>query len=108
MVCLETSFLVDFLRGRQQAVDKMAELELGREPITVTAPSVFEMVERAALASTAAERERIAAVLSALTQLPLNGESAWEAGELSASLIKGGDQMGQMDTVDRRNRTAES
>ncbi len=99
MACLDTSFLVDFLRGRKDAVEFLSQLEGSSEAITVAAPSVFEIVEAAEIARSEQERQAIRDLMSSMTVLPLNAQTAWAAGQLSASLIFSGEQIGQMDTL---------
>ena len=67
--------------------------------VSVAAPSVFEIVQAAEIARSERERQAITDLMSSLTVLPLNAEAAWAAGQLSASLIPSGDQIGQMDTL---------
>ncbi len=99
MVCLDTSFLVDFLRGRKNAVGFLANLQESSEAITVAAPSVFELVEAAEIARSDKEKKAIQELVSSLAVLPLDSEPAWAAGRLSAELIFAGEQIGQMDTL---------
>ena len=99
MACLDTSFLVDFLRGYTDAVNCLAKLQESSEAVTVAAPSIFELIEAAELASSKHEEEAIRKVLSSITVLPLDSQSAWTAGEVSASLIMAGEQIGQTDIL---------
>ena len=99
MVCLETSFLVDVLRGHRGAVARLQELQDSSESVTVAAPTLFELSEGAHLAETSRERELILELLQSLTVLPLDSNSALEAGRVSASLVKQGEQIGQMDLL---------
>ena len=99
MVCLDTSFLIEFLRGRTHAVDYVFELENSSDAITVAAPTVFELVEASEIARSEKEKRAIRDLLSSFTVLPLDLETASAAGRLSASLISSGEQIGQMDTL---------
>ncbi len=99
MTCLDTSFLIEFLRGRKHAVDYLSKLEGSSEAITVAAPSVFELVEAAEIARSEQEKKAIQEFVSSLTVLSLDSDTAWAAGQLSASLILSGEQIGQMDTL---------
>ncbi len=69
------------------------------EAITVAAPSVFELAEAAEIARSAQETKAIQELVSSLSVLPLDSGTAWAAGQLSASLIFSGEQIGQMDTL---------
>jgi tRNA(fMet)-specific endonuclease VapC len=99
MVCLDTSFLIDFLRGRAEAVSYLSNLQQTSDPITVAAPTVVELVEAASLGGSEKERNAIRQTLSSLSVLPLDAKAAWRAGEVSASLILSGEQIGQMDLL---------
>lgn len=99
MVCLDTSFLVDFLRGRKDAVEFLSQLEGSSEAVTVAAPSIFELIEAAEIARSDKEKAAIHELVSSLAVLPLDSETAWAAGRLSAELILAGEQIGQMDTL---------
>ncbi len=98
MVCLETTFLVDFLDGVKQAVEYLGGLQDGREVIMVTAPSIFEIVEAAEVAQSEKERSAIKEFLSGTIVLPFDEDAAWVAGEISAHLVHAGRQIGERDT----------
>lgn len=95
MVCLDTTFLIDVLRGRttvEQLEEQLAEATIA---ITVAAPSVMELVRGLHLASNAKhvtkrELARITEILSSLEVLSFDKESAMLAGEIEASLINAG------------------
>ena len=40
MVCLETTFLVDFFRGNKNAIEKYTEIKESNESIRVAVPSI--------------------------------------------------------------------
>ena len=99
MVCLETSFLIDLLRGRKHAVEYLSGLRDSSEAVTAAAPSIFELIEAAEIARSDKEKAAIHELVSSLAVLPLDSETAWAAGRLSAELILAGEQIGQMDTL---------
>lgn len=80
-------------------MEYLSGLRHSSEAITVAAPSVFELVEAAEVARSEREKQTIRDFLSSLVVLPLDSETAWAAGRLSAELILSGDQIGQMDTL---------
>ena len=82
MVCLDTSFLVDFLRGRSDAIKFLTDLHCITEAVTVAAPSIFELIEAAEVARSEREKQTIRDFLSSLVVLPLDSETAWAAGRL--------------------------
>ncbi len=99
MVCLDTSFLVDLLRGNQEAMAYLSQLQQTSEAVTVAAPTIFELVEAAELLRSPKEKLAIKQLLSSMTVLPLDNDAAWKAGELSASLVRGGQSIGHIDTL---------
>ena len=90
MVCLETTFLVDMLRGKRNIVELQEELEK-TEDISIAAPSVMELW-RGAILSNATEKEKtkINELISSFAILPLDEKSAKEAGEIETELLKAG------------------
>ncbi len=77
----------------------LTNLQDGSEAVTVAAPSIFELIEAAEIARSDKEKAAIHELVSSLAVLPLDSETAWAAGRLSAELIFSGDQIGQMDTL---------
>lgn len=87
---LDTSFLVDVLRGEAATVEWERELAETAAPV-VTSISVMELWEGIHMADPSeGERERVRELLSGLTQAAFDRESAMVAGELSATLTAGG------------------
>ena len=97
MVCLETSFIIDFLRGKSEAVNYLSKIQNSYGTISVASPTVFELVEAAEIARSEEEKQKIKELLSSMTVLALDSEASWKAGELSADLIMSGKQIGHMD-----------
>ena len=91
MVCLDTSFVIDFFRGKESAVQRMKEFANSSEAITISAPTIMELATGAGLADSQSERQQINTFLSSVMTLPLNAKSALLAGELNAKLILGGE-----------------
>lgn len=84
---LDTTFLIDVLNGDSDAAQRRIELD-ERGDAAVSAVSVFELVEGAYLSNrTDDELAPILEFLSRLHVLPVDGEIALLAGELSAELI---------------------
>ena len=91
MVCLDTTFVADLLRGSLQAKSIMESLDRGSSPITIASPSVMELIRGANLRTKAEERGKILTMLRSLIILPLERESAILAGDLESELILGGE-----------------
>ena|SRR3989338_9529213 len=99
MVCLETTFLIDILRGKEKAMEMQKEFEKTEPSISVAAPSIMEIWRGAILKSSEKEKKKINDFLSALTILPLDEKSSKESGEIEADLAKRGELIGIADIM---------
>lgn len=99
MVCLETSFLVDYLRGMENARIIFNKLEDNNEILTVASPTIIELISSAELEETKREKEEIIRLLSSIKVLPLDEESAILAGEIEAFLVLSGQTIGLSDIM---------
>lgn len=100
MVCLDTSFFVDYIRGRAEAQVFLESLIESGEEISITTPTVFELIQGASLdKSTVIEKKRILETVSYLNVLTLGLEESVLAGEIQASLILKGEQIGEIDVL---------
>jgi len=99
MVCLETTFLVDFFRGNKNAIEKYTEIKESNESIRVAVPSITEIISGASLNVKNEEKERAIEFFSNLEILELNKESAILAGEIEAGLILSGETIGIIDIM---------
>jgi hypothetical protein len=99
-VALDTSFLVDLLRGRKEALALLAELE-GRGALLATTPITVLELYRGAYLSADPERNLAAAkkILVSLIVLPLDDDAATVFGALSARLQSEGRRIGDFDEV---------
>jgi predicted nucleic acid-binding protein len=92
-VILDTTFLIDVLNGDPEAEQRRIELD-ERGDASVSAVSVFELAEGAHLSDrTEEELQTIVEFLSRLRIVPVDGEVALLAGELSAELIGRGERV---------------
>ncbi len=80
---LDTTFLVDFLRGSDEAEDKLAALEKNGEAIFTTAVTVFEITHGIRGIK---EEKAVAEFLDAIEVLPLGKASAISAGRIQKKL----------------------
>lgn len=100
MACLDTSFLVDILRGRPEAVKILEELDRSKEMLSIAAPSVMELWLGAMLAKVpAAEKAKVGELVESLDILPFDLNSAKEAAEIEAGLILKGLSIGAEDIM---------
>jgi len=100
MPILDTSFLVDLLRRRKEALALLATLEARGAPLCTTPITALELY-RGAFLSANPERNLAAAkkLLASLIVLPLDDEAAIIFGALSARLRSEGKKIGDFDEV---------
>jgi predicted nucleic acid-binding protein len=87
---LDSDILIDLLRKRPEAMEKIRELEKRGDVLSTTAISVFEIIQgiRDAVPT---EKEQVALQLfSKLVVFPLTMESAAQAGKIQRKLFKEG------------------
>lgn len=99
MVCLETSFLVDLIRGKKEVESLFEQLIESEEIITIASPSLMEVMSTASLNKKKNEKEEIISILSSIIILPLDKESAIKAGEIESELIMAGEIIGDADIM---------
>ena len=89
--------MIDFFRGKQNAVDLAKALAASNDVITIAAPTLMELATGTALTQSSSEKEQLNAFLSSVTVLPLDKKAELLAGELNALLITGGEMIEPMD-----------
>lgn len=100
MVCLDTSFLVNLIRGNEETEGLLKHFILEENKITITSPSIMEIVSGASLDKSARqEKERIFDILSSLQVMDLGAKEATSAGEIQAELILSGSTIGDIDIL---------
>ncbi|MDP3728970.1 MAG: PIN domain-containing protein [bacterium] len=90
MACLDTSFLIDLLRGEEKVEGLYKDLIDTEIRLCIAAPSIMEIWSGACSANTPKEKEKVLALIRGLEILDLSLDSAKEAGEIEASLRKKG------------------
>ena len=97
---LDTTFLIDILRNKQEASDKLKSLEKLNVPIAVAAPSIVEIFAGWHYSKKSDEEKgRIIDVLESQVIHDLDKESARKAGEIKGNLIKTGNDIELMDCM---------
>lgn len=97
---LDTTFVVDLLRGDRAALALREELEAASAPLHVPAPVLFELwegIERAR--HPPREREAVEDILGDYATMPLTAEHARRAGIVSAGLLRRGIRIGEIDVL---------
>lgn len=96
---LDTSFLVDVLRGDQSVAEALGSVDASG-PAKVCTPSVMELWEGIHRSeSTESERAAVVGLLSELREVTFGRKSAMQAGITSARLHRGGEHVGDTDVM---------
>lgn len=100
MTLLDTTFLIDLMRGKQEAIEKLKQLESEMIPIFVSTPTIFELwTGIMATKKPDDEKQKVIEVISSVNNLELNLESAKAAGEINGILIKKGEMIDPEDCM---------
>ena len=94
MTCLDTSFIIDVLRGNPEINKIEKALEVSSKPVNVTTVTIME-VSRGIHLSNFPEIEKIKVhkLLSSLNILNFDKEAAFIAGEIETGLIRKGEKI---------------
>ena len=97
---LETSLVVDFLQGDEDAISKMQSLIDQNIPYEITSPTIFELWGGLVnLEKPEKERQRIISLMEYIIIYPLDEESAKIAGNIDGQLVKKGLQINTEDSM---------
>lgn len=97
---LDSSFLIDVLRGLPAATKLMRELEAGSEPLRIPTVVAYELWESAERSRWAAEElVMVEEAVAAHSVLPLTLGHAKQAGRISARLMDRGDPIEDADLL---------
>ncbi len=89
MACLDTTFLVDLLRGKSEIHGLKDELDRHEETLAVATPSIMELWLGACMAKASnEEKEKINELIQSLEIFDLDEKSAKDAGEIEAELMR--------------------
>ncbi len=97
---LDTSFMIDLLRGKKSAVSKIKELEANSIATGITTPSIFELfVGISVTRRPVAEKNKIMDILKSWGIFALDADSAGIAGKIHGELIKNGEIIDPEDSM---------
>lgn len=96
---LDTTILIDFVRGKERAGDMLRSVDLAL--VYTTEVNVFELMMGLYLTKKNApeQLEKISALLSKITVLPLDRKSSLKAGEICGTLISQGKEIQETDCL---------
>lgn len=94
MVCLETSFLIDIIRGKEDVRARLDEIERDNSLVTIATPSIIELIKGTIIGDVREnEREEIEDLISSFMILGLDKKSAIKAGEVEGDLLNTGQKI---------------
>jgi tRNA(fMet)-specific endonuclease VapC len=97
---LDTSFIIDLLRGREAAVSKMKLLESESVATNISSPSIFEVFVGISLTKKpSSEKKKIMDVLESWGTLVLDSECAARGGNIHGQLINEGQPIDPEDSM---------
>jgi len=99
MVCLESDFLIEFIRKKPEAVSKMVELEKTGQLLSITPVTAAELFEGAFLSKETGSILSLEELLATFQMLDFDLFAAKKAGQLMAGLSKEGQKIGDLDTL---------
>lgn len=100
MVCFDTSFIVDLLRGDQKAKKVLEDIIRKGETPALAAPTLMEVHTNIAR-NTSRDRdsELMGDIMKSVAILSLDGESAMRAGKLDAEVMAAGEMIPPIDIM---------
>ncbi len=99
MTCLETDFLIDIIRQRPEAIQKLKQLESLGEKLSITPITATELFEGGSIVHREKEMEKIESTIHSLQWLQYDVIAAQKAGELMSKLSNYGQKIGDLDTI---------
>ena len=99
MVCLETDFLIDLIRKKEQAISKLEELTSKNENLSITPVSLTEIFVGAFKSKKQENVEIVEKIASTLDLLDYDFFAARQAGETLAFLEEKGQKIGDLDII---------
>ena len=95
---LDTTFLVDVLRGAESVADLVSNLD--EEAPYVSSITVMELHEGVHVADTTeTQRDAVAELLTEINELPFDHDCAMAAGRLNAELVSAGERIDETDVM---------
>lgn len=96
---LDSTFLIDFLRGKQKAILFIEKNEF--LPLFTSEINVFELIDGVYYEDqmVAQHLEKIFALLARINVLPFDRKAALKAGKISGRLTRDGEKIGELDCL---------
>jgi tRNA(fMet)-specific endonuclease VapC len=99
-VIADTSFIIDIMKSKKEAIEKAEEIEKSGGTIAVTSISIFELFVGIGLSiKQDQERYKIARVLNGLSMISFDEDSAREAGRIFTQKRRNGSTIDPEDSM---------
>lgn len=96
----DTSFIIDLMNNKKEAIDKLKEITKNDDIGTATTLSIFELFTGLAISKKPLEeKNKITSVLDGQLVIPLDRDSAEKAGEINGKLISESNPIDIIDTM---------
>lgn len=100
MVCVDTTFIVDILRGNKEVIGMASRLDKLKISKSIPAPVISEILQGIHLSRNPESENNFALdLINSLNVLSLDKESAILAGDISSNLMKKGQEIGLIDCM---------
>lgn len=100
MVYVDTTFIVDILRGNKEVLEIASKLDKSKITKALPAPVVSEILQGIHLSPNPEHEKNFAlSLINSLNIIPLNKESFILAGNISSDLMKDGQDIGLIDCM---------
>ena len=94
----DTSLIIDLLRGEENSIEKLKQLEDENKAYSLATPTIYELwigISRAKIS----EKEKLLDIIESQTIHSLDKESTINAGKIQRELIEKGERIGHIDAL---------
>ena len=98
MICLDSSFLIDYLKGKKEALEKLEDIK--NKKAFTTSITEYELMKGAYLGNYS--NERVRKIVSLLNSLPIfffDSNAALTASQIYADLVEKGKEIDETDCM---------
>lgn len=94
----DTSLIIDLLRGEENSIEKLKQLEDENKAYSLATPTIYELwigISRAKIS----EKEKLLDIIESQTIHSLDKESTINAGKIQRELIEKGERIGHINAL---------
>ncbi|MGQ4911559.1 MAG: PIN domain-containing protein [Candidatus Thorarchaeota archaeon] len=100
MILIDSSFIIDLMRGKEAAEEKLSELQDNDENLLVSVITLYELyVGVSRVVDPTDEERRIGTAMQSMSSVELNEVAAKRAGLLHGALKRAGETIGPTDAL---------